>query len=1546
MIRNSPRKSSFSPQLETLEDKRLLTAIDVVPERAYLNANFNAFDHNLDASLNLADVDADGNLDVVIGRRPTGEFGWVPASDDFYNQPVRHFAAEAEFEEIVSQDFTADNQVDFLVRTDQTLVLYEPTSATDVQRHAIWTADAPIRMLPTFDFNTDQLPDLAVLSGVGQITLLKNNGDGSFEVTESIVLPHAVSNIQVRSTDNQLFVGNDDQGQVIQYSISTRGEFADTGAVVASSLAYANTQFVVTDLNGDNQTDLLANSSRGLDWLVWNSASGTFDFQQTLVSDRTFNSIHVLDLNQDGQAELLLEYVRGFNLYVATDDGLGGFEYQRTEPTISVWTSNQTTDTAGTRLLGIASESPHEIVELTVTPESSIVSSPLWKNNTLPPLPLPVEQPLTTNSELVLRAIDGGAVVYSNFVEDNPVGIVIDAPSPELQFERSIILDGTTALVWTGEDDAGRYIRIQANRLEPTLGNKLHQVTIVGTGEFNGDGQTDLLLRVPDDTSALGGGYQVAMRDDQEMWTVQGGLDEELRPDSLLQVRDVNNDGLDDLLRPRFLFDGSTYKVRFSLGNGQFEPAVNLFTSDVSLNNSQQGRVSVADVSGDGIDEWFRYSEGAFRRLEIVGRVPVERQVLPGEQLWTLDVDADLVDDVVVLVGDTYQLFQWDPAANSLAYQQDLPELGSLIDIDGDGVREFTSELNPLWDSLGDFDGDGVLELLRDSSFEYSLAHVVPAAVKLELDSQQSSSIISTGQILLIDLDNDGDQDAAQIDSNGSVWFENTDGRLSNKPILLTDEGLFVYPTEVIDFDGDGDDDIVTVNNVWLENQGNGQIVGRFTQLPSPSGANLLGDLDGDGDADAVGLDTTMSWSENKNTTDGFFQQHEIPNGFLPTHLADFNQDGHLDIIGVYAQQFRYLLNDGDGSFAAAQSIPLDVSSDQVFVSDFDQDGDLDVASVEAGQLTFFRQTDLQFAMTGNTIPIADDDDVFVSEDGDSPTVVVRNSAQVKLYQWNADAWNESGETIEMPNDSISVGDLDQDGQLDVILASQYQMHAFYSSDQLHAGNRIPDDLGRTSAVASADLDGDGTEDTIMATNQGVYWLPGGGFAEPAAWMAISFEATMQIIASDLDNDGDLDLIAEDSELVWYPNQGGSFGSRQVIGAGGFQQLDAVSVDGDALPDVVARQSNQLLMHRNLGNRSFADATTWLTFDSDAESVLMADTNADGLSDVIVHSVTDGLSTLKLYRNVDGALQTSEFALETAESNATLADLDQDSFLDLVLLQRDRIAVAYGDGNGAFLPSQTLFFKDLSISADPMLVDMDHDGDLDIFLANERRYFENIDVWRQTAVPHSVLPSNVLPYRGRIDSLTQVTLQTTANGETNLLLTSPNRSWAYTIDPTYQRLDFNRDALLDSSDVDLLYAEAANHAFDRRHDMRFDLTDDRLVDQADLSELLTAFGTSYGDVDVNGVFDSADLVRLFQVGKYGDPAVLGSTLYSEGDWNLDGRFDSSDLVLAFQFGNYVTDASPAAIGRMAARPLTSSLTKTELAEVANRDERDSIFRAD
>ena len=62
-----------------------------------------------------------------------------------------------------------------------------------------------------------------------------------------------------------------------------------------------------------------------------------------------------------------------------------------------------------------------------------------------------------------------------------------------------------------------------------------------------------------------------------------------------------------------------------------------------------------------------------------------------------------------------------------------------------------------------------------------------------------------------------------------------------------------------------------------------------------------------------------------------------------------------------------------------------------------------------------------------------------------------------------------------------------------------------------------------------------------------------------------------------------------------------------------------------------------------------------------------------------------------------------------------------------------------------------------------------------------------------------------------------------------------------------------------------------------------------------------------GDSNHDGVFDSSDLVQVFQFGEYED-AIAGNSTFEEGDWNGDGDFDSSDMVFAFQAGTFVRAA--------------------------------------
>ena len=61
-----------------------------------------------------------------------------------------------------------------------------------------------------------------------------------------------------------------------------------------------------------------------------------------------------------------------------------------------------------------------------------------------------------------------------------------------------------------------------------------------------------------------------------------------------------------------------------------------------------------------------------------------------------------------------------------------------------------------------------------------------------------------------------------------------------------------------------------------------------------------------------------------------------------------------------------------------------------------------------------------------------------------------------------------------------------------------------------------------------------------------------------------------------------------------------------------------------------------------------------------------------------------------------------------------------------------------------------------------------------------------------------------------------------------------------------------------------------------------------------------------GDANLDGRFNSSDLVKVFQAGKYED-SIFQNASWEEGDWNGDGDFDSQDLVMAFQLGWYEQD---------------------------------------
>lgn len=128
--------------------------------------------------------------------------------------------------------------------------------------------------------------------------------------------------------------------------------------------------------------------------------------------------------------------------------------------------------------------------------------------------------------------------------------------------------------------------------------------------------------------------------------------------------------------------------------------------------------------------------------------------------------------------------------------------------------------------------------------------------------------------------------------------------------------------------------------------------------------------------------------------------------------------------------------------------------------------------------------------------------------------------------------------------------------------------------------------------------------------------------------------------------------------------------------------------------------------------------------------------------------------------------------------------------------------------------------------------------------------------------------------------------------------------------------DFDRDGLHDVDDVDLL----ATTILRQEYHPFFDINSDGLMNQDDRIMWVTEVKNSwFGDANLDGMFDSDDLIEVFSQGKYGTGEAAG---WAEGDFDGDLDFDADDLLHALAGGGYDIGARKVT----AAVPEATSLT--------------------
>lgn len=388
-----------------------------------------------------------------------------------------------------------------------------------------------------------------------------------------------------------------------------------------------------------------------------------------------------------------------------------------------------------------------------------------------------------------------------------------------------------------------------------------------------------------------------------------------------LNLTDVNNDGQVDVLCL------SGYKARWFENNSGDFSNLQIVRDEVceAILASQMDSDTMEDIITDygNVSVWKNHS-GVFDSIVFLGTLLTGNNLWPPVVLSATDLNHDGKLDMVSKMGN---LSWFEGLGNGVFGHQ------QLIDQRPAGATAM---------ALGDLDNDGDTDIAAARNYDADYEKIAflndgtGNFTEIFVDSMNEIVV----QMVLADIDNDGLSDIlsqlVSFDSSANliVLYKNTGNNTFQRMVLENlGQNLIWRELAVKDLDGDGLKDVLFPMNPdfkWLRNLGAGNFAPAavLTSLPHTTSFEPV-DFDQDGDYDLVLVNNYqgVEWYENNGNEVFTIHSVEVPGSlfYSTIHTNDFDLDGDFDIVAASEQsgELVYWENLSGNGFSNAHTFEL-----------------------------------------------------------------------------------------------------------------------------------------------------------------------------------------------------------------------------------------------------------------------------------------------------------------------------------------------------------------------------------------------------------------------------------------------------------------------------------------------------------------------------------------------------------------------------------------------------------------------------------------------